>query len=246
MRRFVLIRAPGFPEPFVYGGFVSALPILYSFRRCPYAMRARLAIAVSAQVCELREVVLRDKPAELLQASPKGTVPVLVVGDRVIEQSLDIMLWALGQNDPQAWLKPEVGSDEDMLELIHSCDQDFKPCLDRYKYPQRYENIDALEQRQHAGRWLEQLEGRLKSPNSGRDSAGAGGKPGLFGQRDSLADAAIMPFVRQFAQVDRAWFDAQPWPALHAWLSRWLQSPLFDTAMVRNKPWKQGQGPSFP
>lgn len=225
---------------------MSTLPILYSFRRCPYAMRARFAIAVSGQVCELREVVLRDKPAELLQTSPKGTVPVLVVGERVIEQSLDIMLWALDQNDPQAWLQPEMGSRDAMLDLIHSCDQDFKPCLDRYKYPQRYENVDALEQRQLAERWLEQLEGRLKSYSSGRDSADAAETPGLFGKRESLADAAIMPFVRQFAQVDRAWFDSQPWPALHAWLSRWLHSPLFATVMVRHEPWKQGQGPSFP
>src|SRR4051812_31105758 len=127
----------------------SQLPILYSFRRCPYAMRARLAIAASGQRCELREVVLRDKPAEMLAASPKGTVPVLIDTDgRVLEESLDIMRWALGRSDPQAWLEPPSGSLEDMLELIARCDGDFKFHLDRYKYARRYQGADAGEHRQ--------------------------------------------------------------------------------------------------
>ncbi|MFA7670035.1 MAG: glutathione S-transferase N-terminal domain-containing protein, partial [Burkholderiaceae bacterium] len=158
------------------------LPILYSFRRCPYAMRARLALAVSGTQCELREVVLRDKPAELLQASPKGTVPVLVLADgRILEQSLDIMLWALSRHDPQGWLAPEVGELEQMLALIGECDGGFKHDLDRYKYPDRYEGADAMSHRESAWQWLKMLDDRLAYSAY------------LFGERPALADAAIMP-----------------------------------------------------
>ena len=228
---------------------MPVLPILYSFRRCPYAMRARLALAVSGQSCELREVVLRAKPDELLQASPKGTVPVLVLPDgQVIEQSLDIMLWALEQNDPQSWMHAEAGGREEMLALVHSFDDEFKPLLDRYKYPQRYENVDAMGQRARGAAWLQRLEDRLAAVNT----SGAPNKPeassiaGLFGARACLADAAIMPFVRQFAHVDREWFYAEPWPAIHAWLTAWLKSPLFTAVMVKHEPWQGGQGPVFP
>lgn len=229
---------------------MSVSPILYSFRRCPYAMRARMALAVSGQACELREVVLRNKPAELLRASPKGTVPVLVLSDgAVIEQSLDIMLWALERHDPRGWLEPETGGRDDMLALIAACDGEFKHGLDRYKYPQRYENVDPLAQRARCAEWLRGLEERLSrhavaagKPNADIKMPG----PGLFGVRAALADAAIMPFVRQFAQVDRGWFDGQPWPALHAWLAAWLVSPLFDSIMGRHAPWDGGQGVPFP
>lgn len=220
------------------------LPVLYSFRRCPYAMRARLALAASGQRCELREVVLRNKPAEMLQASPKGTVPVLVLPDGpVIEQSLDIMLWALEQGDPSAWLSPQSGSLEEMLALITLCDTEFKPCLDRYKYPDRYADVSATQQRGRGAFWLQTLESRLHTCPA---ESQASEIPGLFGDRESLADAAIMPFVRQFAQVDRAWFDAQPWPALHAWLAAWLASPLFEAVMHKYTPWEGGQGVLFP
>lgn len=229
---------------------MSVVPILYSFRRCPYAMRARLALAVSGQVCELREVVLRNKPAELLQASPKGTVPVLVLPDGgVIDESLDIMLWALRQHDPQGWLEAETGSRDDMLALIAACDADFKPGLDRYKYPQRYDGVDPLAQRERCAEWLVGLEGRLSAqPGPGGDAtqAAADAACGLFGRHTTVADAAIMPFVRQFAQVDRTWFDAQPWPALHAWLAGWLASPLFLSVMKKYTPWENGQGVRFP
>ena len=130
---------------------MTALPVLYSFRRCPYAMRARLALAVSDQVCELREVVLRNKPQGLLLASPKGTMPVLVLpSGQVLEQSLDIMLWVLAQRDPEGWLTPSHGSVQDMLALIAECDGSFKQALDRCKYPSRYPDADPARARTQA------------------------------------------------------------------------------------------------
>ena len=198
-------------------------------------MRARLALAVSGTQCELREVVLRDKPAELLQASPKGTVPVLVLADgRVLEQSLDIMLWALSRHDPEGWLAPDAGEHGQMLALIDECDGNFKHDLDRYKYPDRYEGVVAVSHRESAWKWLKMLDDRLAYSAY------------LFGERPALADAAIMPFVRQFAQVDRAWFDAQPWPVLLGWLGHWLESDLFQAIMVKHAPWAGGPGASFP
>ncbi|SHI33072.1 glutathione S-transferase [Pollutimonas bauzanensis] len=208
---------------------LAAYPVLYSFRRCPYAMRARAAVAASGLVCELREVVLRDKPQALLDASPKGTVPVLVdVDGRIIEQSLDIMLWALGRRDPDGWLRAAQGDTAAMLELIGECDRGFKYHLDRYKYPQRYGNADSLAHRAEAGLWLDVLEPRLA------------GRPFLFGAQMSLADAAIAPFVRQFAHVDFAWFEAQPWPGLQAWLEQWSQSDLFGRLMEKYPAWTPG------
>ena len=131
---------------------MSALPVLYSFRRCPYAMRARLALAVSGQRCELREVVLKAKPQGLLQASPKGTVPVLVLpSGQVLEQSLDIMLWALGQHDPQSWLHPSQGTQAEMQALIAECDGPFKQALDRTKYPTRYPECNPAYERAQGG-----------------------------------------------------------------------------------------------
>jgi len=214
----------------------NALPILYSFRRCPYAMRARLALAVSQTRCELREVVLRDKPAELLQASAKGTVPVLVLSDAgVIEHSLDIMLWALRRNDPQQWLAPATGTIQDMLELISQCDGPFKQRLDRYKYPERYPGIDPIEHRSLAEPFLRQLDQRLS------------GSPYLFGSHAALADRAIAPFVRQFAHTDKEWFAAQPWPALQAWLAGFLDSALFERVMQKYPAWRAGDpGVLFP
>lgn len=211
------------------------LPILYSFRRCPYAMRARLAMAVSRQHCELREVVLRDKPTELLQASAKGTVPVLVLpGGKVIDESLDIMLWALSQADPMGWLEPPGATPEDMMALIALCDRDFKASLDRYKYPQRYENVDPIMHRGRCAAWLTELDARVAVTGA------------LCGSRASLADAAIMPFVRQYAQVDRDWFDQQAWPALLKWLDDWMRSALFQSIMGKYPPWNGQEGVPFP
>lgn len=214
----------------------SALPVLYSFRRCPYAMRARMALAVSGQACELREVVLKNKPQGLLQASPKATVPVLVLPTgQVLEQSLDIMLWALAQHDPEAWLAPTQGSLEEMLDCIAACDGAFKHALDRCKYPGRYPDADSQAERTKATAWLETLESRLSARHF------------LFGAHAALADMAVAPFVRQFAGIDAQWWDAQPWPRLQAWLARWQAAPLFDMVMCKLPPWSDGtQGVVFP
>lgn len=210
----------------------NPLPILYSFRRCPYAMRARLALAASQTPCVLREVVLRDKPPELLAVSPKGTVPVLVLENAVLEHSLDIMLWALRRHDPEAWLQAATGSLQEMLDLIGQCDGDFKYQLDRYKYPERYPGTDNQAHREAGGQFLAQLDARLVS------------QPYLFGERPSLADRAIAPFVRQFAHTDSAWFGSQPWPALHAWLQKFLDSELFAQVMKKYPQWRNGDEPT--
>ena len=200
-------------------------PILYSFRRCPYAMRARLALLASGTVCAIREVKLSAKPAELIAASAKATVPVLVLPDgRVIDQSLDIMRWALGRNDPEGWL---ARTDE---ALIAANDGPFKQHLDRYKYPHRH-GSDPAEHRAGGVAMLGTLEERL-----------AAGRY-LGGVTRGLTDAAIFPFVRQFAETDRAWFDAQPLLRLQAWLADHLVWPLFDRAMVRLDPWGAGDVP---
>jgi glutathione S-transferase len=205
------------------------LPILYSFRRCPFAMRARLALLASGTPCELREVVLRDKPVALREASPKATVPVLVdVDGAVIDESLSIMRWALARHDPQRWLAPSAGTLDDMLALVAQCDGDFKPHLDRYKYPNRYDGADALQHRTEAGAFLDALEMRLRVSRH------------LFGDAPALADMAIAPFVRQFAQVDPAWFAAAPWPLLQAWLSALTGLPTWAGIMSKYAPWRPG------
>ncbi len=191
-------------------------------------MRARLALRISGQACELREVLLRDKPAELSQASAKGTVPVLVdVDGTVIEQSLDIMRWTLARNDPEQWLAPQQGSLDDMLALIERNDGPFKRHLDRYKYPQRFPAPDEPH-REAGGGLLKALEVRLEAA------------PFLFGAHATLADMAIAPFVRQFAHVDARWFGAQPWPRLMAWLSDWEGSELLASVMHKYPPWQPG------
>ena len=206
--------------------FMTALPILYSFRRCPYAMRARLALAVTGLEVEHREVVLRDKPKEMLEVSPKGTVPVLVLPDgQVIEESEDIMLWALGQRDPRSWLAPETESLDAMRLLVRRTEEEFKIHLDRYKYSNRYEGADSEEHRGHASTFLRELDARLAK------------SPYLYGDRLVFADAAIAPFVRQFANTDREWFDAQTWPALKQWLEEFLASPRFIGVMGKHAQW---------
>lgn len=202
-------------------------PVLYSFRRCPYAIRARLALAVSGTRCELREVTLRAKPAAMLSASPKGTVPVLVLpGGEVIDQSLDIMRWALGRRDPEQWLA------RDDAGLIAENDGAFKHALDRYKYPERY-TLDPLAHRALGLAFLHALDARLAAHGQ------------LCGSARGVADAAIMPFVRQFAAVDRDWFDAQPLPHLRTWLDGHLASALFEAIMLRVPPCTPQDSPIF-
>ena len=202
-------------------------PILYSFRRCPYAMRARLALAVSGTRCELREVVLRAKPPSMLTASPKGTVPVLVLpNDEVIDESLEIMRCALANCDPEDWLA------RDDAALIAANDGAFKQDLDRYKYPERYA-VDPLAHRAKGLAFLRELDARLSA--SGQ----------LCGSARGLTDAAIVPFVRQFAAVDQQWFDTQPLSHLRIWLNGHLASDLFDAVMMRVAPWSPGDPPVF-
>ncbi|WP_010184966.1 glutathione S-transferase [Sphingomonas sp. PAMC 26605] len=201
------------------------MTLLYSFRRCPYAMRARLALLASGAPFELREIVLRDKPAAMLAASPKGTVPVLQLDDgRVIDESLDIMLWALGRNDPERWL---AGYD---AALVETFDTRFKHHLDRYKYAERYA-ADPIAHRDAGLALLVQLDARLS------DNAH------LCGAQRGLSDIAIFPFVRQFAAVDPGWFAALPIVRVQHWLARHVASPLFEQAMLRLPPWAPGDPP---
>ena len=214
----------------------DALPILYSFRRCPYAMRARMALTISGQTCALREVVLRNKPPEMIEASSKGTVPVLVLpGGEVLDESYEIMHWSLAKNDPEEWLKPEIGDLEQTNTLVAENDGDFKHHLDRYKYPNRYDNVDALKHRASGGVFLKKLDAQLD------------GRRFLFGDRLSLADAAIVPFVRQFANTDRGWFDSVDFKFLHNWLATLLESDLFQSIMKKYPAWATGDAePLFP
>lgn len=203
------------------------LPILYSFRRCPYAMRARSAIIAAGIEVELREVVLRDKPAELLAASPKGTVPVLVLPDgRVIDESWDIMLWALRRNDPHHWLGEDACHVAAALPWLNENDTGFKRNLDRYKYPERHPQQTQNEWRSAGEQFLQRIETQLNAT------------PHVLGEKFSVADAALLPFVRQFAAVDQDWFACAPYPALRAWLGRYTSSELFEKVMQKFPAWK--------
>lgn len=200
-------------------------PILYTFRRCPYAMRARLALASAGISVELREVVLRDKPADLLTASPKGTVPVLIDGDDVVEESRDIMLWALRRNDPEGWLNRP-----DLNDLIDTIEGPFKTALDRYKYATRYTDANPDSERAKAAAILMDINAKLD------------GNPWLGGESPCFADMATVTFVRQFAMVDLAWFRAQDWPHVISWLDRFLNSDRFAAIMAKYPQW----GPDSP
>jgi len=206
-----------------------SLPILYSFRRCPYAIRARLAIYVSGYQCQLREVFLRNKPEAMISASPKATVPVLIeTNNSVIEQSLDIMLHVLRIHDPEGWLGNKQDQQQEMLQLIDRTEEDFKPHLDLYKYANKAENPNPQYHRSKASKFIDELELRLSSGNY------------LSGEKLCLADWAILPFIRQFAQTDRNWFDAQHWPHLHPWLQEFEASKLRSNVMKKYSPWAPG------
>ena len=196
------------------GGHLMALPILYSFRRCPYAMRARMSIVRTTFQVELREVILRDRPDHMMEVSPKGTVPVLLLEDgTVIEESLEIMQhvldWDLSEEE-QHWISRN--------------DDEFKFHLDRYKYPNRYEDVDEIEQRTLASAYLMDLDRRLAT------------EPLMS---EALSDA-LFPFVRQFANHNRDWFDVQPWANVLEWLNENLESEAFKACMKKHKQWVEG------
>ncbi|KNH43843.1 glutathione S-transferase [Pseudomonas lini] len=195
---------------------------LYSFRRCPYAMRARMALHNSGVAVQIVEVSLKAKPAEMLALSSKGTVPVLSVDGRVIDESLEIMHWALAQNDPQDWLlKDDHQGQEHSAALIEENDQVFKVHLNRYKYAERYPEQPMEFYRSEGEVFLRKLDTLLE----GRDY--------LLAEHPSLADIALMPFVRQFAHVDREWFGQTPYVRLQAWLQRFIESDLFTSIMKK-------------
>jgi glutathione S-transferase len=198
----------------------SATPTLYSFRRCPYAMRARMAVRYAGCAVEIVEVSLKAKPAEMLERSPKGTVPVLVLDDQVLEQSLDIMRWALAQHDPDDWLMADDKAAQLLIaDLIARNDGEFKTSLDRYKYAVRYPEFSQVEYRQRGEVFLSELEDRL------------GSRLFLVSDHLTLADIALAPFVRQFCFVDPEWFWQSRYPKLREWLQRFLDSELFLNVM---------------
>lgn len=213
---------------------MHALPVLYSFRRCPYAMRARMALNYANIRVELREVVLKDKPLTMLQASAKGTVPVLVLPTgAVIDESIDIMLWALGRSDPDHWLCAEHNQArlQKTNPLIADNDGPFKELLDKYKYSDRHPQYPAMWYRDQACVFLQTLEKRLEMASW------------LDGSQLGLSDVAIFPFIRQFVMVDEAWFNEAPYPRLRCWFDTLLQSQLFISVMKKYPKWTPDSPP---
>jgi len=204
---------------------MSAIPLLYSFRRCPYAMRARMALRYSRLPLEIHEVSLKAKPSEMLRLSPKGTVPVLVLADgTVIDESLDIIRWALTQNDPDDWLMQGNSQKAQLAEtLIEENDGPFKQSLDRYKYSIRFPEQPREVYRAQGESFLARLEALLSD------------KPYLCRDTCSYADIGIFPFVRQFALADEAWFAQSSYPMLRHWLEGLISSPLFIQIMEKPK-----------
>ncbi len=203
-------------------------PILYSFRRCPYAMRARLALLEANQKVEIREILLKEKPVEFLQASPSSTVPCLLIDDKIIDESLDIMTWALNKNDPGNFLDmPDLGYD-----LINENDGPFKLALDKTKYHSRYPDENPKSNREKASSFIHKLENILEGSF-------------LFGEDPKLADIAVLPFIRQFALVDKIWFDQQPWQKVVVWLNLFLESKRFTDIQQKYVPWKSGTNSVF-
>ena len=203
------------------------LPILYSFRRCPYAMRARMAIHISSQKCEIREVLLRDKPPSMLEYSSKGTVPVLVLqSGEVIDESLDVIDWALNLNDPDNWQRSK--DNEKTKELIKINDGEFKYHLDRYKYSKRYDNEDPEFHRKKCLKFIESINNELNNSKY------------IFDDNISYADIVLLPFIRQFRIADIEWFDSLPYDNLKKWLSSFLDSSLLNSIMKKYDLWKEG------
>lgn len=207
----------------------NRLAVLYSFRRCPYAIRARLAIKASCLQVELREVVLANKPNQMLSISPKGTVPVLQLSDgRVIEESRDIIDWALQQNDPNGWLPKETLEIKETDRLIYLNDNEFKQQLDHYKYADRFPEHSMEYFRNQAELFLKHLEDILSQHSF------------LISDKVSMADIAIFPFIRQFAFVDKSWFDQTDYKNLQVWLNTFLTMDLFNDVMKKYPAWNSG------
>jgi glutathione S-transferase len=212
-----------------------SLPILYSLRNCPYAMRARIALFKAQLQISLREVVLNNKPKEMLTASEKGEVPVLVMSDEsapsiVIEESLEVMLWALAKSDPDNLLYlHDPHALPNMLKLITQFDNEFKVCLNTYKCAKRYRENNITECRQACEIYIQELENRLANTSCQ--------KPFIMSDQESLVDIALLPFIRQFAKVERQWYLKSPYPKVRLWLNRYLQSIMFTKVMAKHNVW---------
>ncbi len=205
--------------------------LLYSFRRCPYAMRARMAIAAAGLDPEYREVDLSDRPAHLRSISHKATVPVVQLADgTVIDESLDVMRWALGQNDHDGWL-PRNQEVAETDALIATNDGEFKHDLDRFKYDDRYEDSDPIKARDRAECFVAELDARLRCHRF------------LLGDSVAFADVAIFPFLRQFARTDPDWFGSTPHAAVRCWLAGWETNPRYRAIMTKLTPWRPGNSP---
>ena len=210
---------------------VRDLPILWSHRRCPYAMRARLAIKSSRVAVRLREIIFRNKPDAFLSVSPDGTVPLIVLADgAIIEESLDIMRWALNINDPESWLDYDLCFAE---EFIRELDSDFKTHLDIYKYANRNDNDEWQKHQKKGAKFLQAVDEGLQNNDY------------LSGDQFGFLDAAALPFIRQFRNTDAVWFDAQNWQNLHPWLQDFMASPRFAAIMEKYTPWDEGNEVSF-
>ena len=200
------------------------LPILYSFRRCPYAIRARMAIAYASINPEVREVSLANKPLEMTMISPKGTVPVLQLDERIIDESIEVMAWALEQSDPDNWLALDL--EHQQKALIEENDNSFKTWLDKYKYWDRFPEQSQQVYRGYAEQFISRLDKNLREHRY------------LLGDKICMADIAIFPFIRQFAFVDKDWFDQANYPALQRWLNEFLDSSLFAQVMKKHSVWQ--------
>jgi len=206
---------------------INTLPILYSLRNCPYAMRGRLAIFKAKQTVLLRDLVLSNKPIEMMAVSPKGTVPVIVLANNsVIEESLEVMLWALQITDPDNLLHcNDKEALPAMLLLINEFDTDFKSCLEAYKCAKRYQEDNITECRIACEAYIKRLEQRLTEQTF------------LMSDKESLLDIALMPFIRQFGRIERQWYLQSPYPHVRQWLNRYLQSSVFTKVMAKHPLW---------
>lgn len=204
----------------------KCIPILYSLRHCPYAMRARIAIFKSKQTVLLRDIKLANKPAEMLLLSSKGTVPMLVTSEtQALEESLDIMLKVLSENDPHNLLHNDQLALPEMLLIIERFDEQFKTALNAYRCAKRYQETNLIELRQDCEIYINELEQRLTTHQF------------LMSDKESLLDIALMPFIRQFSKVERQWYQQSPYPKLRGWLNRYLQSPMFTKVMAKHELW---------